>query len=208
MDDKGYDYDELFPGRFLKAVEFNGRDLTMVIASVVLEEMPDKKGNKVNKDGERVKVKPLVAFTTTDGRPVEKQLVLNRTNAECLKGMFGRKTGAWVGKRVTFFPVTVEAFGEEKPAIRVRGSPDIADDMVLELQLGQKTRKATMKRTGQTMRRGAKPSGNGKPATPPAPEPHDDQESGGDPWEQEKASAAATEEHEPPEDTGPNDIPY
>lgn len=164
MAQRDYDYDELFPGRFLKAVEFQGREVTLVISAVDLEEMPDKKGNKVNKDGERVKVKPLVTFAKPNGQPVEKQLVLNRTNAECLKGMFGRKVAQWVGKRVTLYPVTVEAFGEEKPAIRVRGSPDVAQDMTIELQLGQKTRKATMKKTGAAPTAKA----NGKPAATPA----------------------------------------
>lgn len=161
---RDYDYDELYPGRFLKAVEFQGKDVTLTIVAVDIEEMPDKKGNKVNKDGERVKVKPLLTFAKPNGQPVEKQLVMNRTNGECLKGMFGRKVSGWIGKRVTLYPATVEAFGEEQLAIRVRGSPDIAADMALELRLGQKTRKATMKRTGAT-----KAAAKAAAAPPPPP---------------------------------------
>jgi hypothetical protein len=196
-----YDYDELFPGRFLKAVEFKGRDVTLTITAVDLEEMPDKKGNKVNKDGDRVKVKPLLTFAKPDGQPVEKQMVLNRTNGECLKGMFGRKVSGWIGKRVTLFPVTVEAFGDEVPAIRVRGSPDLAEDIAIEMQLGQKTRKATMKRTGTAApATNIKPRTNGAPTKPAAEE----QEQSGDPYERERAAAAAIEEHAPPdEDLGP-----
>lgn len=153
------DYDELFPGRFLKSGELKGRDVTLKITGVFIEELPDKKGTKINKDRERVRVRGILSFEKT-----EKQLVLNKTNGECLKAMFGRDTDAWMGKRVTFFPATVDAFGEETLAIRVRGSPDIAADMSADINLGQKKRTAKLKRTGQSA---AKPA----PAPAPAPEP-------------------------------------
>lgn len=139
-----YDYDQLFPGRFLKAGEFQGRDVTLKISDIKLEEMEDRKG---------MKTKCIVSF---DGK--KKQLVLNRTNGECLKGLFGRKVADWIGKRVTFYPATVEAFGAPTLAIRVRGSPDIAADTVITAKLGrQGDVKVTMKRTGLK-------NGNGKPA--------------------------------------------
>lgn len=153
------DYDELFPGRFLKSGELKGKDVTLKIANVCTEELPDKKGTKVNKDGERVRIRGIIAFEKT-----EKQLVLNKTNGECLKAMFGRNTDAWVGKRVTFYPATVDAFGEETLAIRVRGSPDIAQDMVADLQLGQKKRTARLKCT-------TTPAVAPKQAAATAPEP-------------------------------------
>jgi hypothetical protein len=144
-----YDYDQLFPGRFLKSGEFKGKDVTLTISDVKLEEMEDKRKGTV--------VKCIVSFKET-----KKQLVLNKTNGECLKGMFGRKVAVWVGRRVCFYPETVRAFGSSKLAIRVRGSPDIAQDMSIVCQIGTDTVSATMRRTGQKP-----PANQAKP--PPAP---------------------------------------
>jgi hypothetical protein len=143
-----YDYDELFPNRFIKAGLLKGRPVTLTIAGVEIESMPDKKG----KNGE--KKKGILSF-----RERELQLVLNKTNGECLRGMFGRKTGAWVGKRVTLYPKMVDAFGSQELAIRILGSPDLKEDLRIELNLGQKRSGAIMKKTGT------------KSAPAPAPEP-------------------------------------
>lgn len=148
-----YDYDQLFPGRFLKAGEFKGREVTLTVANVDLEEMEDRKG---------LKTKCIVTF-----RETKKQLVLNKTNGECLKGMFGRKVSVWVGKRVTFAPATVEAFGAPTLAIRVRGSPDIERDMEITCKVGrQGDVRVTMRRTMQKQGKA-----NGKAATQPEPTP-------------------------------------
>jgi hypothetical protein len=164
---KLYDYDELFPGRFLKSGEFKGRDVTLKVRDVDIEDLPDKKGTKVNEDGERVRVRGIISFEKTD-----KQLVLNRTNGECLKAMFGRNPNDWIGKRVTFFPAVVDAFGEETTAIRVRGSPDLEKDVRFELKLPQKTAKAvTLKKTGQApaaANGNSRPPAEAPPAAPPA----------------------------------------
>lgn len=115
---KGLDFDKLFAGRFLKAGEFEGRDVTLTIASIELEDLPQEKGGD--------KTKGIIGF-----RETKKKLVLNRTNGECMKGMWGRDTGEWVGKRVTLYPA--EWNGE--PAIRVKGSPDLPAPMNLEIKL-------------------------------------------------------------------------
>ena len=153
---KTYDYDELYPGRFLKSGLFKGKEATLTIANILLEEMEDKKG---------VRARGIISFTETP-----KQLVLNRTNGECLKGMFGRDTGKWVGKRVTFYPATVEAFGAPTLAIRVRGSPDLPADMEIICKVGRSGDvRVTMKRTGQ--KPAAKANGKAAPALPAAPVP-------------------------------------
>lgn len=144
---KDFDYDELFPGRFLKSGQFKGAK-NLTITRVELEEMEDRKGKRP---------KPILSFAET-----KLQLVLNKTNGECVKGMFGRAVRDWIGKRITCHPVTVESFGEEVLAIRVKGSPDIAADMPLTLNLGQKSRKVTMLKT---------PSRKAAPAPAAAPSP-------------------------------------
>jgi hypothetical protein len=154
-----YDYDQLFPGRFLKAGLFKGKPYTLTIADVRLEEMPDKKRKKDVP-------KAILAFRETD-----LELVLNKTNGECLKGMFGRKVAAWVGQRVTFFPDMVDAFGRKKLAIRIMGSPDLASDMDVILELGQEMGRATMKKTPGPKGKGGKPAASKPAAMPVPPEP-------------------------------------
>lgn len=121
-------FDKLFPTRFMKAGMFSGRDVTLTISKVVLEELEGDKGKEM---------KAIVSFSE---RPM--QLVLNKTNGLCLKAMFGPETGAWVGKRVTFFPAPI-SFGDSDIAIRVRGSPDIEKTLTFELKLARKKPKPT-----------------------------------------------------------------
>lgn len=138
----GLDFDQLFPNRFLKAGEFQGRDVTMTIKSIEREELEGQKGKEV---------KAIISFTE---RP--KQWVVNKTNAHCLKAMFGRDTGAWVGKRVTLYPATITVDDEETLAIRVRGSPDIAADITFTLKLARKKpRQVPLKRTGAAGKKAA-----------------------------------------------------
>lgn len=117
----GLDYDQLFPSRFLKAGEFQGKAVTLTITNVMLEDLPQEKG------GDRAK--GIICFAEA-----KKQLVLNRTNGECIKAMFGRDTDAWKGKRITLYPAPYEG----DIAIRVKGSPDIAASMTVEIKLPRK----------------------------------------------------------------------
>lgn len=153
----GLSFDELFPGRFVKSGQFKGRDVTLTIKAIRLEALPSEKGGE--------KVKPILTFEKT---PLE--LVLNRTNGESIKAMFGRETDAWLGKRVTFWPApfTDPFTGEVGTAIRVRGSPDIAAPVSFELRLARK--KATTVRLLKTAGQ-AKGKVATAPTTPPAPQP-------------------------------------
>lgn len=152
------DYETLFPGRFIKAVDLKGKDVTLTIASIAAEEI----------DG---KTKAVITFEGT-----KKQLVLNRTNAEAVKLMFGRETNDWLGKRITIYPATIQdAFGGggDIPATRVRGSPDISKPMSASVQRGRKTIRVAVQPTGKPA-----PKGNGKahPTPPSAPPEMTDEE--------------------------------
>lgn len=114
---KPVDWDEMYPGRFLKASDLKGKTVTLTIASVDLDELEGDKGKKI---------KGVVSFQKT-----EKQLALNKTNGVCLKAMFGRKVQDWVGKRVALF----ESTWNGEPCIRVYGSPDIEESKVIEVAL-------------------------------------------------------------------------
>jgi len=141
------DYEELFPGRFVKAADLKGRDVTLVIAGIRAEKIDDK-------------MKAIMSF---DG--AGKELVLNRTNAEAVKLMFGRDTAAWIGRRLTIFPATIkDPFGDgEVLALRVRGSPDIAKAMQAEVKRGRKTIRVAVAPTGQQQKPAQKPKQNGPP---------------------------------------------
>ena len=114
------DWDQMYPGRFLKAGDFNGKNVTLTIARVTLDELEGDKGKQI---------KGCLWFKETD-----KQIALNKTNGICIKAMFGRALADWVGKRVTFFPAPYEG----DLAIRVAGSPDIQADMEVTIQLPRK----------------------------------------------------------------------
>lgn len=147
------DYEELYPGKFLKAGLFKGRDVTLTIQRVILEVLEGDKGK------ER---RGILVFAET-----ERQLVLNKTNGICLKGMFGRETDAWVGKQVTLYPTEV-MFGTTKDlGIRVRGSPDLPRNIEVEIKLAKKKpRKVVMEKTPPR-----KGKGNPLPETPAAEPP-------------------------------------
>lgn len=163
-----FDYDQLFPNRFIKAGLLQGKAVTLTIAEVKLEEMPDEKG----KNGKQVK--GIVSF-----RERELELVLNKTNGEALKGMFGRRTGNWEGKRVTLYPKMVDAFGDEVLAIRIMGSPDIEADMRISCRVGKKTVTVTMKKTDPKK----------KAAPAPKAEPEMDPDTGEVPFEESGEAA-------------------
>lgn len=149
----GLDFDQLFPGRFLKAGDFLGRDVTLTISEVKIEELEGDKGKQV---------KGLLSFV---GK--KKQLVLNKTNGICIREMFGRDTGLWVGKRVTLYPQAVD-YEDAEIAIRVRGSPDIAAPITFILKLSRKKpRSVTLQKTAA--RAAATPNPAPSPAAAPAP---------------------------------------
>jgi hypothetical protein len=116
--EKPVDWDELYPNRFLKAGELKGRRITMTIADVDTDLL-------VSDDGKE-KIKGFLSFEKTT-----KQVVLNKTNGLCLRSMFGKKLSEWLGKRVIFYPDKWN--GED--CIRIWGSPDIADELDVEIKL-------------------------------------------------------------------------
>lgn len=137
-----YDYDELFPGRFVKAGLLQGRQVTLTITDVRKERLPDKKGKQLPGEDRPHRTRGILYF-----RGTEMELVLNKTNGERMKGMFGRRSGPWIGKRITIAPVMVTAFGKKELAIRIIGSPDIERDMEILEDLGQSSGMRTMKKT-------------------------------------------------------------
>lgn len=112
--------DSLLEGEYIKAVEFGTKlpaNPTYIIVGVEIERLPNlkKPGKEINKG--------VVMF-----REIERGWVMNRTNVECLKAMFGPDTEGWVGKRVTLGTEPTKT----GPGIRAVGSPDIDREVIAE----------------------------------------------------------------------------
>ena len=105
------DFDELYPGRFLKAGLFQGKPWTLEITKVHLEKIQGEKGPEK---------KGILTF-----RQTEMQLVLNRTNGICLLEMFGRVLPKWVGTKSRSIPARGKA-SQRSASTAVPSSPKIA----------------------------------------------------------------------------------
>jgi hypothetical protein len=97
--------DDLFPSRFLKAVDLPDEgDLILTIASVETQEIgPDRES------------RPVVGFNE-----VVKTLVLNKTNATTISDLYGKIIAGWVGKKIDLYSTEVAFQGKTQLCIRVR----------------------------------------------------------------------------------------
>lgn len=115
---KPVDFDQLYPGRFIKAGELLGKKVTLTISEVDLEDLQGEDGAK--------KTKAILSF-----RETEKKHVMCKTNGVCIRDMFGKEIANWIGKRIVIFPDTWNG----EPAIRIWGSPDIESDVEVTVSL-------------------------------------------------------------------------
>lgn len=100
---------DLYPSKYLKAddVDEMGGEVRAVIKALKIEELQDPEHGKQDK--------PILYFLRMD-----KGLVLNKTNAEIIATAHGPDTDNWVSKEILLITEPVTAFGQTKPAIRVR----------------------------------------------------------------------------------------
>jgi hypothetical protein len=96
----------LFPSKYVKAADLNGKTVTLTIARLVVEKLGH---------GAEEEKKPVLYF-----EKATKGLVLNRTNAMIIGALYGEETDDWTGKRISIYPTKVRAFGSMQDAIRVR----------------------------------------------------------------------------------------
>lgn len=96
----------VFPSRYIKAVELNGKHVTVTIRKLVMEEMalPGKKPEE----------QPVLFFERS-----ERGLVLNKVNSDVISSFYGDESDYWPGKQIVLYPTTITAFGEEHEVIRV-----------------------------------------------------------------------------------------
>lgn len=98
---------DLFPTRFVAAADLNGKQFTLTIRSVTLEDMQSHDQKTVTK--------PCLWFTNAT-----KGMVLNKTNTMIIADLYGPETDAWAGKKITIYATKVRAFGKLEEAVRVR----------------------------------------------------------------------------------------
>lgn len=100
---------DAFPSNYLKSEDFTeGEEKDVVIAKVILEKMTNRDSKEENK--------PVLHFSNTD-----KQMVVNATNWKRIAQITGEEdSDNWAGKKITLYTEIVDAFGEMKPAIRVK----------------------------------------------------------------------------------------
>jgi hypothetical protein len=116
-------FDELYPGRFLKAGLIPNGKANYTIKSVAKEQIEGERG---------LEDKVVMGFEET-----ALQLVLPKVNAVAVRAMFGSDVQQWIGKRLTLYATTeIMPFPKRRnePCIRVFGSPDIREQVVCEWQ--------------------------------------------------------------------------
>ena len=103
------DFRSMYDSNYLYAFDLQGRDVTVTIANV--------KAAMVKNSEKEAQKKPIVFFRESkDARG----LVLCKTNGKTIAAMYGNDTDGWIGKRITLFSATVDAFGKSVDAIRIR----------------------------------------------------------------------------------------
>lgn len=94
---------QVFSGDYLKAVDLQGHEPSVIIEGVEVKQFND--GNKL-----------LLSF---QGK--QKGLVANKTNANRIAKLYGDDTDGWVGKEIVLYTDQVDFQGNTVDAIRVRG---------------------------------------------------------------------------------------
>jgi len=102
--------DTVFPSKYLKAADLQGKRLTVTIAVVAMETIGSDR-------------RAVVYF-----QEIEKGLVLNKTNANMIKEITGSgETGNWIGTKIVLYPTRVDFQGRRVDSIRVDRVADLSN---------------------------------------------------------------------------------
>lgn len=93
---------DIYPSKYLKADDLQGREVRVTMANVELEKIGDDN-------------KPVLYFKGKD-----KGVVLNKTNASTISIAYGDDTDDWYDQPLILFSVMVDFQGKVAPAIRCR----------------------------------------------------------------------------------------
>ena len=100
---------DVYPSKYLKATDLKGKTMRLKIARIELEAVEKDGGNK-----------PVIYFATEAGKPVNRGMVLNKTNASSLAYLFGDDTDRWTGKTVELFTTMVQFQSKMVEGLRIR----------------------------------------------------------------------------------------
>jgi len=99
---------DVFPSKYLKAADLNGKPITVVIATATLETLKSPEGKE--------QLKTILTFKGT-----KKALPLNLTNFDACAEITGEgDTDNWPGHSLELYPSTTELKGKVKDGIRIR----------------------------------------------------------------------------------------
>jgi hypothetical protein len=101
----GYNINDVFPSKYLKAADLNGKTVTLTIKDVGVETIGDDD-------------KLVVYFKGKD-----KGLVMNKTNSNNIAMVFGPDTDGWLEQEISVYPTMVDFQGRSMEAIRVKANP-------------------------------------------------------------------------------------
>jgi hypothetical protein len=101
-------YRLLYPSEFLNAPDLGDKEVSVTIEKIVVEEVKGGDGKK--------QMKPVLYM-----KGAKKRFPLPKTCAKVIAGKFGNDTAGWIGKKVTLYPTTCDAFGiHDVECIRVK----------------------------------------------------------------------------------------
>jgi hypothetical protein len=102
--------DDIFPSKYLKAADLNGKECTVTIVGVAVEQFDERSGKKVDK--------PVLTL-----KNATKAFVCNKTNANTIAKLYGDETDDWVGNDIALYPTLVDFAGDQYEAIRIKMPP-------------------------------------------------------------------------------------
>ena len=134
-----------FPKPRLESADLGGPYGTGLPGRMVTLKIVRVKGEAVDeKPKQLMTFEPVPGIEIAPGRP-KTEWLYGITVSRCLAAMFGPLKSGWVGKRVTIRSELVEAYGEQVPALRPIGSPDIAEAITFTVPKGRTKVKMTMR---------------------------------------------------------------
>ena len=102
------DRNDLFPSRYLKAVDLGGKPLIVTIKDAKVEALNNPQGGGTSD-------KLVLSFVNQS-----KRLVCNITNYNSIADVHGDETDGWTGKRIELYPTKASVGGKSFDAVRVR----------------------------------------------------------------------------------------
>lgn len=97
--------DQMFPSAYVKSGDIGDHKPVVTIEAIRMQELGQ---------GEEKDTKPVISFVGKD-----KEMVLNKTNANTIAGLYGMDTKDWIGKKIRLTVTEVAFRGKMGPAIRV-----------------------------------------------------------------------------------------